>query len=281
MNDYEIVKFVDNDFELDVRADKNNDTVWLRSEEMAVLFDVNRPAIVKHISNILKEGELDESTCSILEQVQVEGNRRINRKFKIYNLDMIISVGYRVKSKRGIIFRRWANQILKSYLINGYTINEKRCLECKDNYISLKNEVNELKNNDEEIKEIVLGKNYKKIKEGDVVDSIISLEKIFSIAKNRIIIIDNYIDDFILKLLEKYDVNIIIITGNNKMLTYELKTNIKIIIDGSYHTRYILIDDKYVYILTHSLNIVGRKDFEIIKVDLIKPKDILKTINMI
>ena len=88
-NKFDIVKFVDNDFELDVRADKDNETVWLRAEEMAVLFDVNRPAIVKHISNILKDEELEGSTCSILEQVQVEGNRKIRRKFNIYNLDMI------------------------------------------------------------------------------------------------------------------------------------------------------------------------------------------------
>ena len=110
---YEIVKFVDNEFELEVRADKENETVWLRAEEMAELFSVNRPAIVKHVSNILKDGELDSSTCSILEQVQTEGNRQVKRTIKLYNLDMIISVGYRVKSQRGIVFRRWANKVLK------------------------------------------------------------------------------------------------------------------------------------------------------------------------
>ena len=97
MEKFEIVKFVDNDFELDVRTDVKNETVWLRAEEMASLFNVNRPAIVKHISNILNEGELDNSTCSILEQVQKEGTRTIKRKVNFYNLDMIISVGYRVK----------------------------------------------------------------------------------------------------------------------------------------------------------------------------------------
>ena len=77
-NKYEVVKFVDNQFELDVRADKENDTVWLKPEEMAKLFGVNRPAIVKHISNIIKDNELDNSTCSILEQVQIEGNRKVS-----------------------------------------------------------------------------------------------------------------------------------------------------------------------------------------------------------
>ena len=140
MEKFEIVKFVDNEFELDVRTDVENETVWLRAEEMASLFDVNRPAIVKHISNIINEGELDSSTCSILEQVQKEGNRNIKRKVNYYNLDMIISVGYRVKSKRGIIFRTWANKVLKEYLIQGYSVNEKR-LEKLNKVIDIQNKM--------------------------------------------------------------------------------------------------------------------------------------------
>ena len=140
MEKFEIVKFVDNEFELDVRTDIENETVWLRAEEMASLFDVNRPAIVKHISNIINEGELDSSTCSILEQVQKEGNRNIKRKVNYYNLDMIISVGYRVKSKRGIIFRTWANKVLKEYLIQGYSVNEKR-LEKLNKVIDIQNKM--------------------------------------------------------------------------------------------------------------------------------------------
>ena len=140
MEKYDIVKFVDDDFELDVRADKENETVWLRAEDMASLFDVNRPAIVKHINNILNDGELDDSTCSILEQVQHEGNRSIKRKINYYNLDMIISVGYRVKSQRGIIFRRWANKVLKDYLIQGYSINNKK-LEKLNKVIDIQNKM--------------------------------------------------------------------------------------------------------------------------------------------
>ena len=127
MSDYEIVKFIDNEFEIDVRADKYNDTVWLTQDEMALLFDVDRTRIVRHISNIYSDGELDLfSTCAENAQVQVEGGRKVKRRIKIYNLDMIISVGYRVKSTRGIIFRKWANKILKEYLIQGYSINEKK-----------------------------------------------------------------------------------------------------------------------------------------------------------
>ena len=127
MSNYKIVKFIDNEFEIDVRTDRDNDTVWLTQDEMALLFDVDRTRILRHISNIYSDGELDLfSTCAENAQVQVEGARKVKRRIKIYNLDMIISVGYRVKSKRGIIFRKWANKILKEYLIQGYSINEKR-----------------------------------------------------------------------------------------------------------------------------------------------------------
>ena len=125
---YKVVKFVDNQFELDVRADKENETVWLTQKEMSFLFDVSTDNIGLHIKNIIKDGELDNSTSEESSVVQIEGNRKITRKIKIYNLDMIISVGYRVKSQRGIVFRRWANKVLKDYLIEGYAINNKRLL---------------------------------------------------------------------------------------------------------------------------------------------------------
>ena len=126
MEKYQVVKFVDDDFTLDVRADVENETVWLTAEEMAKLFGVNRPDIVKHVNNIINSKELNKATCSFLEQVQIEGDRRVKRKIKMHNLDMIISVGYRVNSKRGVQFRRWANKVLKDYLIQGYAINQKR-----------------------------------------------------------------------------------------------------------------------------------------------------------
>lgn len=125
---FDLVKFVDNDFELEVRTDKENDTVWLTQKEMALLFDVSSDNIGLHISNILKENELDDSTTEFSSVVQLEGKRKVKRKLKIYNLDMIISVGYRVKSQRGILFRKWANKILKEYLLQGYSINQTRLL---------------------------------------------------------------------------------------------------------------------------------------------------------
>lgn len=126
MDKFELVKFTDNNFEINVRADIDNDTVWITQKEMALLFEVSIDNISLHIKNILKENELDISSIEESSVVQIEGNRKVNRRIKIYNLDMIISVGYRVKSQRGILFRKWANKILKEYLIQGYSINQKR-----------------------------------------------------------------------------------------------------------------------------------------------------------
>lgn len=128
MEKYKLIKFEDGNFQLDVRTDLENETVWLSADDMAALFQVQRPDIVKHTNKIINSRELNKSTCSFLEQVQIEGGRSVKRKIKIFNLDMIISVGYRVNSKRGIQFRRWANQVLKDYLIKGYAANEKRLL---------------------------------------------------------------------------------------------------------------------------------------------------------
>ena len=108
MNDkekYELIKFTDGNFSLDVKVSPNEDTVWLTQEEMASLFEVDRSRIVRHINNIYNDGELDlVSTCAENAQVQFEGNRIIKRMVKIYNLDMIIFVGYRVNSRRALCF---------------------------------------------------------------------------------------------------------------------------------------------------------------------------------
>lgn len=108
----------------EVAVQLENETVWLDASTIAVVFGVNRPAIVKHVGNIYKSGELEEkSTCSILEQVAADGK---NRKMNFYNLDMILSVGYRVNSSQATKFRQWATARLKDYLVQGYAINQKR-----------------------------------------------------------------------------------------------------------------------------------------------------------
>ena len=121
--DNEIILFENQEVKLEVNM--KDDTVWLNAEQIATLFDRDYKTIRKHINNALKE-ELDNSTVSKFATVQKEGNRQVTRNIDYYNLDMIISVGYRVKSKNGIIFRKWANKVLKDYLLKGYAVNQKR-----------------------------------------------------------------------------------------------------------------------------------------------------------
>ena len=114
----------DGQTQIDVRLE--SDTVWLTQAQMAELFETDRTSIVRHINNIYKVEELDrESTCAKIAQVQVEGERNVKRNIPYFNLDMIISVGYRVNSKRGVKFRQWANSVLKQYLVKGYAVNER------------------------------------------------------------------------------------------------------------------------------------------------------------
>ena len=121
----EIIKFVNGDLQIDVTVSPNEETVWLNRNQLAILFDRDVKTIGKHINNALKE-ELDSSTVAKFATVQKEGSRNIKREIDYYNLDMIISVGYRVKSQNGIIFRKWATSILKDYMIKGYAVNRKR-----------------------------------------------------------------------------------------------------------------------------------------------------------
>jgi len=114
----------DGQTQIDVRLE--NETVWLTQAQMAELFQTDRTSIVRHINNIYKVEELDrESTCAKIAQVQIEGKRTVKRNIPYFNLDMIISVGYRVNSKRGVKFRQWANRVLKDYLVKGYAVNER------------------------------------------------------------------------------------------------------------------------------------------------------------
>lgn len=123
----DVVIFKNGELELEVKVTPNEDTVWLSQDQMATLFDVDRSRVTRHIKNIYDDNELDEnSTCAENALVQTEGKRKVKRTIKIYNLDMILAVGYRVKSPNGIIFRKWATSILKDYMIKGYTINQKR-----------------------------------------------------------------------------------------------------------------------------------------------------------
>ena len=126
MEDNKIVIYQTEDGQTQIDVRLENETVWLTQAQMAELFQTDRTSIVRHINNIYKVEELDrKSTYAKIAQVQTEGKRNVKRNIPYFNLDMIISVGYRVNSKRGVKFRQWANKILKDYLVKGYAVNQR------------------------------------------------------------------------------------------------------------------------------------------------------------
>ena len=142
---YEVVKLKNEEFELDVNVDLSNETVWMSIEQISILFKRDKSVISRHIKNILETNELKESaTVAKNATVQYEGKRKVERIINYYNLDMIISIGYRVNSKMGTMFRQWANQVLKQYLLKGYVINKNRVNVTTENFNNLLNVVNEM-----------------------------------------------------------------------------------------------------------------------------------------
>ena len=131
-NEKNILFYSDENGQTKVEVILQDENVWLNVNAIATLFDVQRPAIVKHINNIYNDEELSrKSTCSILEQVQVEGTRSVKRQKEYYNLDMIISIGFRVNSKKAIKFRTWANKIIKDYMIQGFALDDNRFMKSR------------------------------------------------------------------------------------------------------------------------------------------------------
>ncbi|MEZ4986512.1 MAG: RhuM family protein [Saprospiraceae bacterium] len=155
-NEIIIYQTADNETQIYVRID--NETVWLSQKQMAELFDKDSDTIGLHLKNIFQEAELEEdSTTEFFSVVQKEGEREVRRNIKFYNLDAIISVGYRVKSHRGVQFRQWATQRLKDYLVKGYAINQKRLEENKTQFLQTLEDLKLLAHNNPsvEIKDIL------------------------------------------------------------------------------------------------------------------------------
>lgn len=196
MKQIEIYQTKDKQTEIEVRFEE--DTVWLSQKQMAMLFQNTIPNMNMHIRNIYLEKELKKS-ATIKESliVQKEGNRLINRKVELYNLDIIISVGYRVKSKRGTQFRQWATQRLKDYLVKGYSLNEKRLQEVQQNMEQLQQAV-------------------KLIRRSGSTEQLSTSE-----AKGLLEIITNYTQSFI--LLNQFDSNTLPEEKLNEKITYEIE----------------------------------------------------------
>lgn len=275
-NEYEIRKFVDGDFELDVNISPKEVTVWLTQKQMANLFNVSVDNISLHIKNILKD-ELDNSVVEESSITAADGKRY---KTKLYNLDMIISVGYRVKSKKGIQFRRWANEVLKDYLLKGYVINENRVTVSNENYIELRNKVVNINNRLLKIEDKVFDKEYcldKLFFNGEYYDAYTLIQQIFESANNEIVIIDNYIDRTVLDRLvvKKKNVQVIIYTDINtsKLSTLDIKIFnsqyglLNVLYTSKVHDRFIIIDRNKLYHLGYSIKDLGKKIFSIIESD--------------
>ena len=166
-NNYDLIKFEDGDFSLDVKVSPNEDTVWLTQKEIALLFSLTKNNISMHITSIIKEGELEKtSTVKDFLTVQNEGGRSRVRTIKYYNLDMILSIGFRVKSKRGNVFRKWANSILKQYLLNGYVINSDRKIAYQSNILNLEANYKNIENRVKHLEETIYLDNNKLFIEG-------------------------------------------------------------------------------------------------------------------
>ncbi|MBW6479365.1 MAG: virulence RhuM family protein [Bacteroidales bacterium] len=267
---------------IEVRIDE--ETVWLNRQQISNLFNRDVKTIGKHINNVFSEGELDEkATVAKFATVQNEGGRTVERQVEYYNLDVIISVGYRVKSKQGTQFRIWANRILKNYLLKGYAINN-RMNRLEDNLEDLKNKV----------KEIDLQINTHLIPlqgiffDGQVFDAYELASKIIRSAKHSIILIDNYIDEITLTHLSKKDkaVKVYLLTNDpGKQLLLDVqKANAQY---GNYtlksftksHDRFLIIDNKDIYHLGASLKDLGKKWFAFSKMEKSSVESILNSIS--
>lgn len=270
----------DNQPNLHVEVKVEDETVWLTQAQMVELFDATKQNISLHIKNIYKDEELlENTTVKDYLTVQKEGSRSIKRKVRIYNLDVIISVGYRVKSKRGTQFRIWANSVLKDYLLKGYAVNHRmEQLEKK------------VMQHDKQIELLIntsLPPNEGIFYDGQIFDAYTFAADIIKTAKKKIVLVDNYIDETVLTLLSKRikGVKAEVFTQNiSKQLKLDLEKHnaqyhpIEIYKFTKSHDRFLIIDQKEVYFIGASLKDLGKKWFAFSKIN-IDAVEFLKKLN--
>ena len=257
----------DETIRLEVRME--NETVWLTQQQMAELFGTGRQAITKHLQNIYESAELSkEATSSILELVRQEGNRKVKRKIEFYNLDAIISVGFRVNTKRGIEFRQWANKVLKDYLLRGYVVNT-RIASLEQHVVKQDIEIQELKNKVDFFVRTSLPPVEGIFYDGQIFDAYRFASDLVRKAKRSVVLIDNYVDDTVLSLLDKRADNVkatIYTQDISHQLQLDLNRHnvqyapIEIKTFNKSHDRFVLIDDE-VYHIGASLKDLGKKWF--------------------
>ncbi len=284
--DNEIILYQPNStFSLDVRVDK--ETVWLTQPQIAELFGTKRPAITKHLSNIFKSGELDEdSVCSILELTAADGK---NYRTKFYNLDAILSVGYRVNTINATQFRQWANKVLKEYLLRGYSVNQRLLyMESRiDHRLSEHDRrLDELTDKIDFFVKASLPPVEGIFFNGQIFDAYKFVCGLVKSAKKRIVLIDNYVDESVLTLFDKRDngVNATIYTDADRSRQIRLDIQrhnrqyapIEIKYVSDIHDRFLVIDDT-LYHIGASIKDLGKKLFAFSKME-IAPSMILETL---
>lgn len=260
---------------IEVRMDEENETFWLSQEQIAQLFERDRTVINRHLKNIFKEGELDEKVaCAFFAHTTQHGaikGKTQERNVKFYNLDAILSVGYRVNSKRGTQFRIWANQILKDYLMKGYALNQ-RMNRIENRVENLAVKVNQI---DFQIKTTELP-TQGVFFDGQIFDAYEFTSKIIRSAKKNIVLIDNYIDENTLTHLskKKKTVKVYLLTkSSNRQLDLDISRaneqygNFKLKTFTKSHDRFMIIDGNEVYHLGASLKDLGRKWFAFSKME--------------
>lgn len=268
-----------NDGELELNVSVNDDSIWLTQKQIAELFEVTVPNINMHLKAIYKEEELFENrTIQKYLIVQQEGKRKVKREVDHYNLDVIISVGYRVNSLKATRFRQWATSVLKSYVTDGYVINGEKLTNQR--FKQLENDISVLKTKAENISNLLEDKSLEPKQgifyDGQVFDAYKFVSSLIKKASKTIILIDNYIDESVLDLLtkKKKKVDVTILTKNiSKALKLDEKKfceqygNLTIKLFDKAHDRFLIIDDKNVYHFGASLKDLGKKWFAFQKMD--------------
>ena len=273
---YELVKFVNNDLELEVSVSPDQETVWLTKDQISSLFDRDRTVISRHIKNLFSDGELDEKQVSAKNaHTGPDGKTYI---VDFYNLDVVIAVGYRVKSPNASLFRKWAANVLREYLVKGYIINSNRALVTNENYINLINKVDSI---DKRVSKIEADNKHmaiddKLIYDGDVFDALVLINEIVSCSNISIVLFDPYADVKTLNAFKNKNDNVsllLITSSKNKLSQIDIDAfneecgGLTVKNDDRHHDRYLIIDDYLFYHLGSSVNYLGKKLSQITKIE--------------
>ncbi len=265
---YEVIRFENGNVELEVNVSPEEDTVWLNLNEICLLFGRDKSVISRHIKNVFRENELEKSR--VVAKNATTGTDGKVYQVDYYNLDVIISVGYRVKSKNGIVFRKWANSVLKEYLLRGYALNEGRTLITKDNYLNLVNRVDSLDVRIGSIENAVKHRFVEDviISDGEMFDALVLITKMIETAYSSIVLMDPYIDATSLSFFKnkKEGVTLVVITssraniGRREISSFSDRFGkIEIKIDDKCHDRYLVLDNELFYHLGCSINYIGKR----------------------